>query len=62
MLDTVFIVPITPVAPTPATRVILLSLRHPGMLLGSGLLGFTVRSAMGRRERRNDPIGAVSCA
>ncbi len=61
MLDTVFTVPIRPAAPTRATAVILLSLRHPGMVRGTGLLGFTVPSAMGRRERRNDLMGAVSC-
>lgn len=61
MLDTVFTVPIRPVAPTRATGVIVLSLWHPGMLPGTGLFGFTVPKAMGRRERRNDLMGAVSC-
>ena len=61
MLDTVFTVPITPVAPTRATGVILLALWHPGMLLGTGLFGFTVLKAMGRRDLHNDLMGAVSC-
>ena len=30
-------------------------------MLGTGLFGFTVPKAMGRREGRNDLMGAVSC-